>query len=131
MVRELFALLLVAALVFAEGVNAQSPRFTPADPAKQARAEQDYLAKVASKVLNYRFTANAQPTKNVIEVQIVIARSGELLDSKIVHSSGASVLDQGVLDAVRKSSPYARLPPEIPGMNAIFKLPVLVSADGR
>ena len=131
MIREGFSLLLVATLAFAGGANAQSPRLVPSDPSKQARAEQDYLAKVQSKVMNYRFKANAQPTKNAIEVQIVIARSGELLDAKIVRSSGAAVLDQGVLDAVRKSSPYARLPPEIPGMNAMFKLPVIVTADGR
>ncbi len=131
MVREGFALLLTAALVFAGTAAAQSPRVIPADPSKSARAGQDYLAKVQGKVMNYRFTANAQPTKDVIEVQIVIARSGQLLDAKIVRSSGTVALDQGVLDAVRKSSPYARLPPEIPGMNAMFKLPVVVSSEGR
>lgn len=84
-----------------------------------------------SKLRNYRFTVDARPTSNVIEVQIVLARSGQLLDAKIVRSSGTAVFDQGVLDAVRKSSPYERLPPEIPGMNAIFKLSLVVSAEGH
>jgi hypothetical protein len=69
--RNKTGVLRVVTLAFAEEAAAQSPRLAPATPSEQARAEQDYLAKVASKVLNYRFTANAQPTKNVIEVQIV------------------------------------------------------------
>ena len=129
MIRRAFALPLIAALAFAGEVNAQSPRLTPADPAKQARAEQDYLAKVGSKLSDYKFNADVQPTNNVIEVQFAVARDGRLLDAKIVRSSGTPALDKGALDALRKSSPYARLPPEIPGMNATFKLSINVRSE--
>ncbi len=61
----------------------------------------------------------------------MIARTGRLLDAKIVRSCGTPTLDQGVLDALRKYSPYPPLPSEIPGLNATLKLPVVVTADSR
>jgi protein TonB len=133
MMPRVLMLPLLAALVVAGPAFPQQPppRRTPTDEHNQARAENDYLLNVGNKLRDHRYTAKAPATGGATVIQIEIARDGRLIDARIVSSSGAAAIDQGVLEAVRQASPYARLPPEIPGWSATFKLPVASVAEQR
>jgi TonB family protein len=53
-----------------------------------------------------------------------------LIDAQVVRSSGVAAMDDGVLAGLRRASPYAPLPRQIPGSSATFEL-TLVSKRER
>ena len=60
--------------------------------------------------------------KPVIEFQI--GRNGELLDYSIAVSSSHEILDLAALDAVKKASPYPKIPKPLQTESIRFKLPI-------
>ncbi len=60
--------------------------------------------------------------KPVIEFQI--GKNGELLDSSIAVSSTHEILDLAALDAVKKASPYPKIPKSLQTDSIKFKLPI-------
>jgi protein TonB len=111
--------------------NTPSTAFVnPADSYNRARVADNYLWQVARKLVGYRFQApGVDVDQAVTVVRIVIARDGRLLDVSVAQSSGLPQLDAGVVQGVRRGSPYAPLPESIQGASASFILP-LVSVSG-
>jgi len=64
-------------------------------------------------------------------VMVTIARDGRLLSAEVVRSSGVPAMDQGVLNGVRRGSPYAPLPASISGPSARFRLPLVSVPEER
>lgn len=56
--------------------------------------------------------------------RVTIARDGRLMNAVIEKSSGLASLDAGVMETIRKASPYPPLPGDIPGASHTFLLPV-------
>jgi TonB family protein len=106
-------------------VPAPSPLVNPADVVNRGRAQDVYLWQVVRKVMNYHYQASANVEQGTTVARITIARDGRLLEASIAISSGYPQLDKGVLDGLRAGSPYAPLPPEIPGASATFNLPLV------
>lgn len=65
--------------------------------------------------------------------QIELAQSGALIKAKISSSSGAKVLDDAVLDAVKLASPYPPFPPELAKDwdSLLIHLPFSYFSDGN
>jgi protein TonB len=124
MIRHLFVLPLVAVLAVActRHTETPSPFTSPAAELKRIRVEEAYLWEVVKKVRNSRFQADVSQKERITVVRIVIARDGRLLDAQVVGSSGLTEIDHNILAALRQGSPYAPLPPEIPGESASFRL---------
>jgi len=102
-----------------------SPLINPADVYNRARVSDNYLWQVVRKLAGYRYSAQVSVSQGTTVIRVVIARDGRLLDVSIVRSSGFAQLDQGVVEGVRRGSPYAPLPPEIRGDRAEFTLPLV------
>lgn len=66
---------------------------------------------------HHEFPARAQRRKMYGEttVRFTIDRSGNLLDSKVVDSSGYKLLDEAALATVKRASPLPPMPAEMPG----------------
>ena len=104
---------------------APSPFVNPADVVNRGRAQDVYLWQVVRKVMNYHYQASANVEQGTTVARITVARDGRLLDVSIAISSGYPQLDKGVLDGLRAGSPYAPLPPEIPGERVTFTVPLV------
>jgi protein TonB len=121
---------LLAALIVAMPAIAQRPS-SPAAAAEEARKRDDYRWAVLNKLREYRYSANVNAVNGITVAQIVVARDGRLLDAQIIRSSGVAAMDEGVLTGLRKGSPYAPLPRQIPGSSATFELSLVSMREGR
>ena len=111
---------LVAAVAGASTPQAKADSFpTP------VYAEEAYLRnEVIRKLRTARFQADVPDKERVTVVRLVIARAGRLLDAQVIRSSGETEIDHNILAALQQASPYAPLPPAIPGESARFRLPL-------
>lgn len=123
--RRPVVLSLLATLVVAELAFAQQSSFTsPADLRNQVIAEDEYLWTVMAKLRpgKFKLESNSKGKGGTTVLRIEIARDGGLIDAKVISSSGEAEIDDGLLAVVRQASPYPRLPAELPGSSARFKL---------
>jgi protein TonB len=88
-----------------------------ADTGRASRrlAREDYLAGLIEKLSRYRFVPTAQQASahGVVVMRVTVARDGGVLDVALLRSSGFPVLDQGLVETVRRASPFAPLPVEL------------------
>lgn len=98
----------------------------PADTYNRARVADNYLWQVVRKLIGYKYQApGVDVDQAVTVVRVVIARNGQLLDISVAQSSGLPQIDAGVVQGVRRGSPYAPLPDAIQGPSAAFFLPLV------
>jgi protein TonB len=97
-----------------------------ASPAQQRRAEEDYLVSVIRKLSRYRFMPQTQAASahGLVVTKITLARDGHVLNVALSRSSGFAVLDQGVLDTIRRASPFEPLPDDITGTQVSLTVPI-------
>lgn len=62
--------------------------------------------------------------EGTVLTRVTISRQGQLLNVVMEKSSGLPSLDAGVLETIRRASPYPPLPADIPGDRHTFQLPV-------
>ncbi|WP_371135838.1 energy transducer TonB [Reyranella sp.] len=67
----------------------------------------------------------------LVLVQLVIARDGRLVDSRVALSSGHAAIDAAGLDMFRRAAPFPPLPTEITGEIATFVVPVQFKTQGH
>src|SRR4030095_6274726 len=83
------------------------------------QAQQDYLLQVVRKLSQARFyPATREESERGLVVALVprrrtTARAGRLVAVALVRPSGSPTLDRGVIDTIRKASPFAPLPAEL------------------
>ncbi len=99
--------------------------------AQQRRAEEDYLVGVIRKLSQYRFVPQAQAASadGMVVTKITLARDGRVLDVALARSSGFAVLDQGVIDTVRRASPFAPLPNDLAGAQVSLTVPIAYARE--
>lgn len=105
-----------------------SPTFrNPADEYGQKRAQEQYLWQVMRRIAQFPYVPKNTTTireEGTVLTRVTISRQGQLLSVVMEKSSGLPSLDAGVLETIRRASPYPPLPAEIPGNQHTFQLPV-------
>lgn len=105
-----------------------SPTFqNPADTYGQKRAQEQYLWQVMRRISQFPYVPKETGpvrTSGTVLARVTISRDGRLLDVAIERSSGLTSLDHGVMDTIRRASPYPPLPADITGDRHTFQLPV-------
>jgi periplasmic protein TonB len=93
-------------------------------------AREDYLAGLIEKLSRYRFVPTAQQASahGMVVMRVTVARDGRVLDVVLLRSSGFPALDQGLVETVRRASPFAPLPvelqPELQANQLSFTVPL-------
>lgn len=105
-----------------------APTFrNPADAYGNKNAQEQYLWAVMRRVAQFPYVpknTNTIREEGTVLTRITVARDGRLLDVAMVRSSGLPSLDTGVMDTIRRASPYPPLPGDIGGNSHTFLLPV-------
>jgi protein TonB len=99
----------------------------PADSYGQKRAQEQYLWQVMRRIAQFPYVPKNTSTireEGTVLTRVTISRQGELLGVVMEKSSGLPSLDAGVLETIRRASPYPPLPADIPGDRHTFQLPV-------
>ncbi|GEP60251.1 energy transducer TonB family protein [Reyranella soli] len=106
--------------------GAVSPLTRTAASDSRNQAQQDYLIQVVHKLSQARFSPTGREERqgSLIIARLTIASNGHLIDSALVKPSGSPPLDRGVMDAIRKASPFAPLPPELAADSHTFVVPI-------
>jgi TonB family protein len=99
---------------------------TPGNDSSQRKAQEDYFWQVIRKLSQYRFNAKSRddPEQGLVVTRLTVARDGRLVDVSLARSSGFPNLDQGVMDTIRRASPFAALPADIAGDPYTFVVPI-------
>lgn len=98
-----------------------SPFVNPADVRNRALASENYLWQNSRK---FTFPLEEVRRGYFVKLRVVIARDGRLVSADVAQSNGTPAMDQAILAAVRRNSPYLPLPPEIAGGQATFDVPL-------
>lgn len=105
-----------------------APTFrNPADNYGQKRAQEQYLWLVMRRIAQFPYVpknAGLVREEGTVLTRVTISREGRLIDVVMERSSGLASLDAGVMDTIRRASPYPPLPADIPGDRHTFQLPV-------
>lgn len=105
-----------------------SPTFrNPADDYGQRRAQEQYLWQVMRRIAQFPYVPKNTGVireEGTVLTRVTISRQGQLLSVVMEKSSGLPSLDAGVMDTIRRASPYPPLPADIPGDRHTFQLPV-------
>jgi protein TonB len=107
-------------------LGAPSPVARAATSYSAHQAQQDYLLQVVRKLSQARFTPATREERQVglVVVRMTIGRDGRLVDVALAKPSGSPVLDRGVVETVRKASPFAPLPAELAANSHTFIVPI-------
>jgi protein TonB len=106
--------------------GAASPVTRTAASYSAHQAQQDYLLQVVRKLSQARFypATREQSERGLVVTRLTIARDGRLVDVALARPSGSPALDRGVMDTIRKASPFAPLPAEIAADSHTFIVPI-------
>lgn len=99
----------------------------PAASANQHQALQDYVLQVVRKLSAARFYAaspSAQNGHGVVVARLTVGRDGRLVDLSLPKQSGLAGVDGSVLDAIRRSAPFAPLPEGFTENRFTFIVPI-------
>ncbi len=72
----------------------------------------------------YPASARSRHQTGVVQVSFVINRTGHVVSSRIVQSSGVAALDQETLATVQRAQPFPLPPPNMPGQTFDFTVPI-------
>ena len=75
--------------------------------------------------LSYPWTASQGNLEGVLKLSLKISATGQLLDTKVIQSSGFAVLDENALKTVREVSPFAPFPSEINQKELWVEIPIV------
>lgn len=92
----------------------------------QRKAEEDYFWQLVRKISQYRYYAKSRENteQGIVVTRMTIARDGRLLDVALLKSSGFANLDNGVVEAIRRASPFAPLPADTARDQQTFVVPI-------
>jgi TonB family protein len=101
----------------------QTTFVNPAATYTRSRAKDEYLWAVIHKFSQRLPDLRQKNEGGTLVIRFAIARDGRLVDVGIVSSSGVKALDDGMVEAIRSSSPYAPFPPGISDSELVFVQP--------
>ncbi len=94
---------------------------------RDSRGVQAWQTKVVTLLeRNKRYPPAAQSRRQqgVAQLFFNLDRQGRVIDSRVVRSSGAAVLDQEALTLLRRAQPFPPPPPELPGDRVGVSVPI-------
>lgn len=106
--------------------GAPSPVTRTATSYSAHQAQQDYLLQIVRRLSQARFTpaTREESERGLVVVRLTIGRDGRLVDVALARPSGSPTLDRGVIDTIRKASPFAPLPAELATDSHTFIVPI-------
>ncbi len=104
---------------------APAPPPVAAVPESVVRARyEDQLSAWLGRYKDYPMVARRRGLEGSARLEVRLARSGKVLSSRIVASSGSSILDQAALRMVERADPFPSMPDDYPGGEFQFDVPV-------
>lgn len=111
-----------------EEVTPPVPETTsPPRPKPSAAQVASWYRKIAQQVerhKGYPPSARARHETGTAELAFTLDRSGKVMTSRIVRTSGSAVLDQETIDTVHRAQPFPSPPPAMPGETFEFTVPI-------
>lgn len=106
--------------------GAASPVTRTATSYSAHQAQQDYLLQVVRKLSQARFTPTTREEREhgLVVARLTIGRDGRLVDVLLARPSGSPALDRGIMETIRKASPFAPLPAELAADSHTFIVPI-------
>ena len=92
-----------------------------------AKGEVSYGSLVKAKIASKKVYPRASKKRNetgLVLVQVTISYTGELVEVKIVKSSGLKRLDRATLKAVKRAAPFPAPTHLASGQNYVSRIPV-------
>ena len=111
--------------------GAASPVTRTATSYSAHQAQQDYLLQIVRRLSQARFTpaTREERERGLVVARLTIGRDGRLVDVVLARPSGSPALDRGVMDTIRKASPFAPLPAELAADRHTFIVPINYSQE--
>ncbi len=94
---------------------------------QRARLVAGWGGKVRSRIERKKRYPKGTRKTGQVTVRLRVARSGALLSSRVIRSSGVSALDQAALTAVARAAPFARAPGALRDKSYSFSLAIRFS----
>jgi protein TonB len=106
--------------------GAASPVTRTAASYSAHQAQQDYLLQIVRRLSQARFmpATREERERGLVVVRLTIGRDGRLLDAGLARPSGSPNLDRGVIETIRKASPFAPLPAALTADSHTFIVPI-------
>jgi periplasmic protein TonB len=104
----------------------------PSPPATVSSAAANWQkALVARLVCFRRYPPRASGVEGVVSLAFSVDRDGNVVDSRIVKSSGSALLDAEALDLIKRAAPLPAPPTEITDSDLSVIVPIRFSAGAR
>jgi len=92
-----------------------------------AKAEATWHKSLVAHINRYkRYPAEARAHKieGIVSVEFTLDRLGQIVSSRVTHSSGSPVLDEEAVTLLRRASPFPAPPQEVPPAGIHLTLPI-------
>jgi TonB family protein len=101
------------------------PVATPSPPAPVSSATASWQQSLVARLAKVqRYPARARGLQGVVSLAFTIDRHGGVVSSRIVKSSGSTVLDAEALDLIKRAAPLPSPPGDIPDGDLSFVVPI-------
>jgi protein TonB len=93
--------------------------------AAQAQANwQSSLVAHINRYKRYPVEARAHKVEGIVSIEFTLDRSGQILSSRVAHSSGSAVLDEEAVALLRRATPLPTPPQDVPPEGFSLVLPI-------
>jgi protein TonB len=106
-----------------EAVAAPAPGLSAIAAKAQANWQSSLVAHI-NRYKRYPAEARAHKVEGIVSVEFTLGRSGQILSSRVAHSSGSAVLDEEAVALLRRATPLPTPPQEVPPEGVSLVLPI-------
>jgi protein TonB len=101
----------------------------PSPPASESSAAASWQQSLVARLARLqRYPPKARGAQGVVSLAFTIDRHGNVVSSRIVKSSGSTVLDTEALDLIKRAAPLPPPPAEIADNELSFVVPIRFAA---
>ena len=93
-------------------------------PTEATMSWQKSLVHHLNKHKKYPHEARKNGAEGVANVAFTIDRSGKVIESKLIHSSGSDLLDKEAIEVLERASPFPTPPSDMPNITIKLSLPI-------
>jgi len=102
---------------------APAPGLSAIPSKAQANWQRSLVAHI-NRYKRYPAEARAHNVEGIVSVEFTLDRSGQILSSRVAHSSGSAVLDEEAVALLRRAAPLPTPPQEVPPEGVRLALPI-------
>jgi protein TonB len=107
----------------ANAAAAPAPGLSAIAVKAQANWQRSLVAHI-NRYKRYPAQARAHKVEGIVSVEFTLDRSGQILSSRVAHSSGSAVLDEEAVALLRRAAPLPSPPQEVPPEGFSLVLPI-------